>query len=398
MFLRVGLLADPAPAPADSLAALDGAIGEIHQETDSTRILRVAELALAVDRFADCREPLWRLVRDGRAGGAITSAIDALSLLARDGFRAGRWAAAERLATEGVGLAESYGYQLAAATLRHTVAMLAAARGDDAMLGAATAAMDQWAGPRGAGVVLAHARQARAFGAVGRGDFELAYRLLAAIDTPAVSAGDAGEALPVLLDLIHTAAHTDRITAVATELSTIHRLRTAACPPRMAMIAGLAAAIVSSGRDFVDAFESALTGPGVDQWPFDLARVRLAYGARLRRAHAMVQARAQLAAALHVFADLGARPWAVQAETELLATGMTRSPTGGVGPGSLTHQERAVAELAAAGLTNKQIARRLVISPRTVSAHLRQVFPKLGITSRASIGDAIRTGTARRPS
>jgi len=111
-----------------------------------------------------------------------------------------------------------------------------------------------------------------------------------------------------------------------------------------------------------------------------------------------VQARAQLAAALDVFTDLGARPWAVQAETELLATGMTRSPTGGVGPGALTHQERAIAELAAAGLTNKQIAHRLVISPRTVSAHLRQVFPKLGITSRASIGDAIRTGTARRPS
>jgi DNA-binding CsgD family transcriptional regulator len=338
------------------------------------------------------------LVHDGRAGGAITSAIDALTLLAGDGFRAGRWAEAERLAREGIGLAESHGYQLAAGHLQHTVAMLAAARGDDALLGAEAAAMDRWAGPRGAGVVLASTRQARAFGAVGRGDFELGYRLLTAIDPPAVFAGDAGQALPVLLDLIQAAAHTNRVPAVAAELSTIHRLRSAACSPRMAMIAWGAAAIVSSGRDFVDAFENALTGPGADQWPFDLARVRLAYGARLRRAHAMVQARAQLTAALDVFADLGAGPWAVQAETELLATGMTRSQTRGVGPGSLTHQERSVAELAAAGLSNKQIAHRLVISPRTVSAHLRQVFPKLGITSRASIGDAIRTGTARRPS
>ena len=65
---------------------------------------------------------------------------------------------------------------------------------------------------------------------------------------------------------------------------------------------------------------------------------------------------------------------------------MTRAPSGGVGPGSLTHQERAVAELAAAGLTNKQIAHRLFVSSRTVGAHLRQIFAKLGITSRAAIG------------
>jgi DNA-binding NarL/FixJ family response regulator len=104
----------------------------------------------------------------------------------------------------------------------------------------------------------------------------------------------------------------------------------------------------------------------------------------------MVQARTQLAVALDIFSDLGAQRWAAQAETELMATGRTRSPTGRIGPGSLTHQERAVAELAASGLTNKQIAHRLVISPRTVSAHLRQIFAKLGITSRASIGDAMR--------
>jgi DNA-binding CsgD family transcriptional regulator len=164
------------------------------------------------------------------------------------------------------------------------------------------------------------------------------------------------------------------------------------------MLAGAAMAIVSPGRDVVAAFDRVLALPGVERWPFDLARVRLAYGARLRRGQAMVHARAQLTAALDIFADLGARPWVVQAETELMATGRTRSRAGGVGPGSLTHQERAIAELAAAGLTNKQIAHRLVISARTVSAHLRQIFAKLGISSRASIGDAIRAGNMRGPS
>ena len=55
----------------------------------------------------------------------------------------------------------------------------------------------------------------------------------------------------------------------------------------------------------------------------------------------------------------------------------------------LTPQEREIALLAAAGLTNKQIAERLLISHRTVSAHLYQVFPKLGVASRAALRDAL---------
>ena len=56
---------------------------------------------------------------------------------------------------------------------------------------------------------------------------------------------------------------------------------------------------------------------------------------------------------------------------------------------SLTPQEREVALLAATGLTNREIAARLYVSPRTVSAHLYRIFPKLGITSRAALRDAL---------
>ncbi|MFB8201458.1 LuxR family transcriptional regulator [Kitasatospora purpeofusca] len=59
----------------------------------------------------------------------------------------------------------------------------------------------------------------------------------------------------------------------------------------------------------------------------------------------------------------------------------------------LTWQERRVADLAAGGLTNKEIGRRMHLSPRTVGSHLYRVFPKLGITSRAALRDALNRTT-----
>jgi DNA-binding CsgD family transcriptional regulator len=82
-------------------------------------------------------------------------------------------------------------------------------------------------------------------------------------------------------------------------------------------------------------------------------------------------------------------PWTRRAETELRAAGYagtTPVHTRGI---ALTAQEREIAELAAAGRTNKEIAEQLFLSPRTVGAHLYKVFPKLGITSRAALRDAL---------
>ena len=74
---------------------------------------------------------------------------------------------------------------------------------------------------------------------------------------------------------------------------------------------------------------------------------------------------------------------------ELAALGSFLDEAVAGGPASLTIQEREVAQLAAAGLSNREIATRLYVSPRTVSAHLYRLFPKLGITSRAALRDAL---------
>ena len=61
---------------------------------------------------------------------------------------------------------------------------------------------------------------------------------------------------------------------------------------------------------------------------------------------------------------------------------------------TLTAQEHQGAALAASGLTNKQIGERLYLSHRTVAAHLYQIFPRLGITSRAALRDALATAAS----
>jgi DNA-binding NarL/FixJ family response regulator len=112
----------------------------------------------------------------------------------------------------------------------------------------------------------------------------------------------------------------------------------------------------------------------------------------LRRTRDRTGARTVLARAAATFEGLRAGPWQRRAEAELRATGLAADGSPAPGGGTLTPQEREIAELAASGLSNKEIGARLFLSPRTVGAHLYRIFPKLGITSRASLRDALAEG------
>jgi ATP/maltotriose-dependent transcriptional regulator MalT len=163
---------------------------------------------------------------------------------------------------------------------------------------------------------------------------------------------------------------------------------------RKALLARAAAAVNAPDRQAAGLFEAALADQGARLWPFDLARVHLLYGEWLRQAQDITRARQQLRTALATFEYLGATEWADRAAAELAATGLaatgpTRRPAEARQIEPLTAQELHVAELAAAGLSNKQIGARLYLSHRTVGAHLYRIFPKLGIASRAALRDAL---------
>ena len=124
--------------------------------------------------------------------------------------------------------------------------------------------------------------------------------------------------------------------------------------------------------------------------PFELARTLLVAGVIERRTRKRARAKASFERALAIFEGAGAALWAQRARAELDRVGLRRSAGG-----QLTACERRVAELAAEGLTNREVAAALFISPKTVGANLARVYRKLGITSRAQLG--VRMASPAQP-
>jgi DNA-binding CsgD family transcriptional regulator len=122
--------------------------------------------------------------------------------------------------------------------------------------------------------------------------------------------------------------------------------------------------------------------------PFDRARTQLLLGQLLRRDPS--EATAVLRDALTVFDELGAQLWADRARAELDGPGAGTRARAGT-PDGLTPTEQRVAELAASGMTNRDVAATLFISAKTVEATLARVYRKLGIGSRAQLGQRIET-------
>ncbi|MEU2792855.1 AAA family ATPase [Streptomyces sp. NPDC007100] len=115
------------------------------------------------------------------------------------------------------------------------------------------------------------------------------------------------------------------------------------------------------------------------------ARARLTYGEWLRRANRRAEARAELRAAHDMLSRIGARAFAERAARELRATGEQPRRHGEDPLGRLTAQERLIAGKVAAGATSKEVGVMLFLSPRTVDTHLRNVYRKLGISSRRQL-------------
>ncbi|TCO19737.1 regulatory LuxR family protein [Kribbella steppae] len=383
---------DPTRTSDNIRAGLARAFDDLPPDPAPWQLIPLAFAAVAMDAMSDYRHVVRHMIDRERDGGAIAMAIPGLMLLSHDSHVRGQWDEAKKLSQEGLDLATAYGYHFWEAQIRALQAAGAARRGDVDLALAHSKQTTSWAAPRRIEVARAYAHSARHLAAIGQGDFDEAHLQISQIDALGVpSPGVPGRW--VILDQVEAAVLTGRMDEARGHVAAAEQAGMAGIGPRIELIVAGAAAIAAEETEAGPLFEAALELPEADRWPWEHARIHLAYGRWLRRTRDTGRARLHIRAALETFERIGAAAMAQQARSELRATGIATTSRPDTPTIPLTAQERQIAELAATGLTNKQIGARLYLSHRTVGSHLHRLYPKLGIASRAALRSALETIT-----
>lgn len=360
--------------------------GEMSEEQEAGAAWLLLWTASAVDA-AD--ETLWRRFTGQHA--YATQGSVAKARFYQDYLR-GRWESAAACLREAEA-ADDRGYHCNALLFRHYHAHFLAGRGDEQGLREVEALIEPTASGARMRFVTDHLVHLRALAALAHGRYEEAYQLLVQLMPPGVlPRGLPWFHLP-FYDLVVAAVHTGRRAEAAAHVEAGRAARMAGVSAHHAFLLAAAAAVAAADEAADARYRTAYAVEGAETWVFTMARLRLAHGSWLRR-----RRRAEALDVLHrardAFRRLGAEPWTERCEEELAAAGPPTAAAGG--RGHLTGQERRIAQLAARGLTNKEIGRALQVSPRTVAAHLYKIFPKLGVTSRAGISRALADDSAER--
>ncbi|HZA76811.1 MAG TPA: AAA family ATPase [Acidimicrobiales bacterium] len=163
--------------------------------------------------------------------------------------------------------------------------------------------------------------------------------------------------------------------------------------PRALGVALRAAGLVAGGQRAETLLREAIEVLAGPDTRLEEARALADLGALMRRSNRRVEARQLLRPAINTARHLGAGALAQRAETELRATGARPRRVLLSGLEALTASERRIAELAAEGLTNREIAQTLFVTSRTVEGHLTHVFQKLDVKARTALPAALATPT-----
>ncbi|GAB3721705.1 LuxR family transcriptional regulator [Amycolatopsis oliviviridis] len=210
------------------------------------------------------------------------------------------------------------------------------------------------------------------------------YPAALAAATRAVASGDlflAGIALP---ELVEAAVRCGEDAVARSALDSLaERTEPAGTRFALGVLAGTRALVSDAEDDYLEALEHLRSGPLAAH----LAREHLRYGEWLRRAGRRRDAREHLRTAHEQLSKIGLEAFTRRAADELRATGEVARSRSEHSYDHLTMQEMHIARQVAAGATSKEVATRLFVSPRTVDAHLRNIFRKLGITSRRQLRD-----------
>lgn len=304
----------------------------------------------------------------------------------------GDWLGALRSSAESIRFGEETRQTVWVAAATILQAMLAARCGHFDTAEAHAAQAERLLRSPGTGFWRAILQDARGITALGAGRGAEAYEHLVRIWTPGDPAFNTGVQFYCLADFVEAAVSCSQESAAAAAVDDIGRRSGPMAVPWVRMILSYSKALLAASDQAEKYFLDAL-GTDVQGWPFRRGRSLLASGEWLRRQRRIMDARAPLRTARDIFDALGASPWSDRARGELRAAGEASRPQAERMLDALTPQELQIAELAARGLSNKDIGARLYLSHRTVGYHLYRIFPKLGVTSRAGLRAALHQPT-----
>ena len=378
--------ADPLGHAAGVLTRLKRTAGVERLDTDAARFFGPAALVVgAFDLGADFLEVA---IEGLRADGRLRHLPRLLMLYACMAARIGDWDVALTTADEARRLAEEFADPQAAAAADTATSLVAAMRGDERTAELMAARAETVAEPVGANITIAFAQFGKVLAALASGRHSDAYASADRLFDPADSAYHPVISSWLIADLAEAARHVDQLEAARARVSQVEA--SVGEHPGTWIALGLrhARALVGDPSETDDRFEEALSSD-LRRWPFQRARLQLAYGQWLRRHRQVADSRGVLRAARDTFDALGCATWGEQARRELRASGERSRRRVPEARDQLTAQELQIAQLAADGLSNREIGQRLFLSHRTISTHLYRVFPKLGITSRAELNAAL---------
>lgn len=381
--------ADPVGHAAGVLARLSREAAEERPDTDAARFFGPA--ALVVGAFDFGRDFLGAAVDGLRTEGRLGHLPRLLTLYSSMAARLGDWEVAITAADEARRLAEEFAEPQWSAAADTVTSLVAAMRGDEHKAEQLAARAEAVAEPAGANITVAFAQFGKVLAALGTDRHSDGYAYAERLFDPGDSAYHPVISSWLIADLAEAALHIDRVDAARTRLAQVEAMAGQYPGAWIALVLRHARALLADSAEAGDRFDEALASD-LTRWPFQRARIQLGYGQWLRRQRRVAESRGVLRTARDTFDALGCQTWSEHARRELRASGERSRRRVPEARDQLTPQELQIAQLAAEGLSNREIGQTLYLSHRTISTHLYRAFPKLGITSRGELSAALAPG------
>jgi DNA-binding CsgD family transcriptional regulator len=391
--LAVMALADPEAIGRSVLLRVSRI--RLHDVADPLAAIHVGIAAEKTGDFDRGARFLGRAVDHLREQGRLGLLTQALVHYAWAATNAGDWSAAAAAGSEGARLARDTDQPQYGLTGELIAGLVAGLRGNESDLEDRIAGPERTLRAMNGGALLAPAHIARGAAALGEGQYEEAFRHLWPVFDQADPAFHRFVRWPAVLDLVEAAARSGHLEQAAGVMAELEAIAARSGPPLLVILLACARPLLAEEQAACALFQAAL-GQDRSAYSYPRARTLLSFGAWLRRQRRGTESRAPLREAIELFDALGATRWSDRARQELRATGERIGPRTPEARDRLTAQELQIAQLAADGLTNREIGERLFLSHRTIGSHLYRIFPKLEITSRAQLREALAATTDDR--